>query len=283
MATFNNYATLRYRGITTVSNLVTGEVVEALRLTKTAVTERYTQRGHVAFVLSITNSGAGEVSGLGLTDDLGAYSFAAGTVTPLAYSEGSMKCYVNGVLQPSPAVTAGPPLQITGITVPGGGSMILVYDVVTTEFAPLACGDSIVNTATLSGGNLSGPLHASAETTPDCSVNLSVSKFVSPSVVTEDGQLTYTFVIANYGSTPAEVGDGVVVADTFDPVLRDIAVTLDGETMPQNQYAYSTATGIFATNAGAIVVPGAVCMQEKDTGVWTTTPGTVTLTVSGTI
>ena len=41
MATFSNYATLSYNGQTTVSNLVTGEIVDSLRMTKTAVAESY--------------------------------------------------------------------------------------------------------------------------------------------------------------------------------------------------------------------------------------------------
>ena len=283
MATFNNYATLSYRGITTVSNLVTGEVVEALRVTKTAVTEQYTRHGHVTYVVSIVNSGAAEVAGLTLSDDLGTCTVGAGTVTPLVYGENSLKYYVNGVLQPSPAVTAGPPLQITGLSAPGGGSAILVYDTTTNEYAPLACGESIVNTAALSGGNLSEPIQASAEVVPDCGANLSISKFISPSVVPEDGHLTYTFVIANYGSTPTDAADAVTIADTFDPVLRDIAVTLDGTAMAPGQYVYTPATGAFSTAPGAVIVPGAVSVQEADTGLWTTTPGTVTLVVSGTI
>ena len=283
MATFNNYATLSYRGITTVSNLVTGEVVEALHVTKTAVTDQYTRSGHVTFVLSIVNSGAAEVSGLTLSDDLGTCTADAVTVTPLTYGEGSAKYYVNGVLQPMPTVTAGPPLQITGIAVPGGGSVILVYDAATNEYAPLVCGESIVNTATLSGGTLSEPLLASAEVTPDCGANLSISKFISPSVVPEDGHLTYTFVVANYGSTPTEAADNVMIADTFDPALGGISVTLDGEALPTGRYAYTPTTGAFSTLPGAVTVPGAVSVRDANTGVWTTTPGTATLIVSGTI
>ena len=283
MATFNNFATLSYRGITTVSNLVSGEVVEALHVTKTAVNGRYTQRGHVTFIVSIVNAGSTEIGGLTLSDDLGAYPVGTSSVTPLNYTEESVKYYVNGVLQPAPAVMAGPPLRIADVTVPGSGSVILVYDTTANEYAPLACGESIVNTAALSGGNLSDPLHASAEAEPDCRANLSISKFISPSVVPEDGRLTYTFVIANYGGTAAEAADAVSVSDVFDPVLNDISVTLDGEPMTAAQYDYVPANGAFATKPGTIAVPAAVSAQDTDTGVWTTTPGTVTLVVSGTI
>ena len=282
MATFNNYATLSYRGITTVSNLVTGEIVESLRLTKTAVVDSYTGNGHLTYTLSIVNAGSSEVSGLNLSDDLGSYTFGTGTVTPLSYTSDSLKYYVNGVLQTAPAVTPGPPLMISGITVPGGGSVILLYDAAVNEYAPLACDESIRNTVSLSGGNLSETLQATATVSPDCSANLSISKFLSPDQVPEDGQLTYTFVICNYGTTEATAADAVAVADVFDPALQDITVMLNGSALPAAQYSYMPTTGAFATNAGAITVPGAVCTQEAS-GVWTTTPGTATLTVSGMI
>ena len=41
MATFTNFATLSYNGGTTNSNVVTGEIVESLTATKTAITENY--------------------------------------------------------------------------------------------------------------------------------------------------------------------------------------------------------------------------------------------------
>ena len=283
MATFNNYATLSYRGITTVSNLVSGEVIESLHMTKTAVNDVYARNGHVTFAVGIVNAGGTEISGLILSDDLGAYTVGTSVVTPLSYTENSAKHYVNGVLQPAPAVSAGPPLRITDIAVPGNGSVILVYDTTANEYAPLACDESIINSATLSGGNLSEPLQASAEASPDCRANLSISKFINPSIVPEDGHLTYTFVISNYGGTPAEAGDEVAVRDVFDPVLQDIAVTLDGEPMTTAQYDYAPATGVFSTRPGAIVVPAAVSGRDPDSGVWTTTPGTVMLVISGTI
>ena len=41
MASFTNFATLSYNGGTTNSNTVTGELLEALTVTKTAVVKNY--------------------------------------------------------------------------------------------------------------------------------------------------------------------------------------------------------------------------------------------------
>ena len=128
MARFTNYATLSYNGGTTDSNTVTGELLATLSMTKTAVRDTYTPRSRVAYAVSLVNSGTTAVTGVTVTDDLGGYTFGEGTVYPLAYTESSLRYYINGVLQTAPAVTAGPPLVISGISVPAGGNALLVYE-----------------------------------------------------------------------------------------------------------------------------------------------------------
>lgn len=58
MATFTNYATLSYDGGSTVSNTVTGELLDILTATKTAVSTDYTAKDDVTYVITLVNSGA---------------------------------------------------------------------------------------------------------------------------------------------------------------------------------------------------------------------------------
>ena len=120
MARFTNFATLTYTGGATNSNTVTGEIQEVLTLTKEAATAAYAANGRIPYVLSLVNSGTTAITGLVLTDDLGAYTLDGVTRYPLAYVAGTMRYYVNGVLQTTPTVEAGPPLVISGLTVPAG-------------------------------------------------------------------------------------------------------------------------------------------------------------------
>ena len=90
MATFQNFAKLSYNGGSTLSNLVTGEIVEALQMTKTAVRQTYVPGEEITYVVSIVNSGTESFAGLTLTDDLGAYAVCSGMVTPLTYEPGSL-------------------------------------------------------------------------------------------------------------------------------------------------------------------------------------------------
>ena len=283
MATFTNFATLSYNGGTTTSNVVTGELLETLSATKIAVMDDYTAKDDVTYVVTLLNSGTAPLNGLTVTDDLGGYLFEGETVYPLVYTGGSIHYYVNGVPQPDPAVTAGPPLVIGGINVPAGGNVMLIYEATVTEFAPLAADDTITNTAVVTGGGLAAPVTASEIIETEDRADLTISKAVSPAVVTENGQLTYTFVIANHGNTPAVATDDVVVSDVFDPILNPITVTFNGSVWAEGvNYTYDESTGVFTTLPGQITVPAATYTQNED-GTWIVNPGTVILTVTGTV
>ena len=284
VATFYNQAILSYNNSVTNSNIVTGELLEVLTAAKTAVQGSYRAGDDVTYVISIVNSGAIAYTGLTVTDDLGTNAFGERNVTPLTYSDGSVKYYINGVLQTAPTVTAGPPLVFTGINVPANGNAVIVYTARVNEYAPLATGGTITNTATVNGGGLSTAVTATATLPVETASQLTVTKSVNPTSVVENGELTYTFVIQNLANTEAGAGDNVVLTDTFDPVLNITSVTYNGTawTSP-TQYTYDASTGAFATVAGAITIPAATYTQNPDTGAYSVTPGIGTLTVTGTI
>ena len=115
MATFYNQATLSYNGNTTTSNITTGELVEVLSATKTAVQTEYQQDDTLTYVVNILNSGNTTMTGVTISDNLGAYTLNTLTLVPMDYVVGTVRYYVGGVLQPTPTVTAGPPLTISGL------------------------------------------------------------------------------------------------------------------------------------------------------------------------
>ncbi|MBR5134613.1 MAG: hypothetical protein IKV35_03330 [Clostridia bacterium] len=282
MATFYNQATLSYSGGTVNSNITTGEIVEVLSASKTAVVQEYAQGTEITYAVNIVNTGDAPYSGLTVTDNLGEYTFGALTLRPLDYVDGSVKYFVNGVLQATPTVTS-PPLTITGITVPAGGVATILYTVRTNAFASPEIGGAIENTAVIDGGGITA-ITVTETVTADEAPALTITKSVSPATVVENGQITYTFVIQNVGNTEATATDNVVVTDTFDPALSGIAVTYNGAawTAPTN-YTYDEATGAFATTVGQITVPAATYTQDPATGVWTVVPGEATITVTGTV
>ena len=279
MAAFYNQATLSYSGRTVNSNVTTGEIVAVLSATKTAVTGEYTQGSETVYLVNIVNSGSEPFAGLTLTDDLGAYTFNETTLTPLDYVEGSVKYFVNGALQAEPAVTAGPPLTVTGISVPAGGTATVVYAATANGFAPLD--GTITNTATVSGADVAD-VTASETTTASTGPELAITKSVSPQTVAENSEVTYTFVISNTGGAEAGAAENLTVTDTFDPVLTDIVVTYNGTARTvTTDYTYDETTGEFATAPGSVTVPAATFAQDPATGMWSVDPGCVTITVTG--
>lgn len=282
MAQFRNQAQLSYNGTTVNSNVTVGEIIETIAVTKNAVTENYSTGDDVTYVISIRNTGSTTLNGVTVTDNLGAYTYNTTTLYPLTYIAGSVKVYLDGVLQTAPTVTAGPPLVFSGLSIPAGGNLIIVYEAVPNRYAPIAADSTITNTATVSanGGNT-----ATAEETVNATAtpNLSISKSLSPVSVEENGTVTYTFLIQNYGNTAAAASDNVTVTDVFNPILSGLTVNLNGTPLALTTgYTYDAGTGTFRTVPGVITVPAATYTQNTD-GTWAITPGTSVLTVSGTV
>ncbi len=283
MATFYNQATLSYNDTVTNSNIVTGEIVEVLSATKTAVSDTYSANDTVVYIISIRNTGSTPFTGVTITDDLGEYPFGAGSVTPLTYQEGTLRYFINGDLATASAAVTTEGLVISGITVPANGNAVIVYETAVNGYAPLSSGSQITNTAVITATGLTSPITVSETITAEDEARLTITKSLSPDTVTENGELTYTFIIQNVGNIPVTAADNATVTDTFDPVLENIAVTYNGTvwTEPTN-YTYNETTGVFTTIPGQITVPAATYTQDAN-GVWVIQPGVVTLTVRGTI
>ena len=228
----------------------------------------------MTYVVTLRNTGTSTLTGLTVTDNLGGYDFNGTTVYPLTYETGSAVLFANGVLQPTPAVTAGPPLVISGISVPGNGDVVLVYQARVNEYADPAAASTITNTVTVTGDGLSAPITADETITATAAAMLSISKSITPAQVVDNDRVTYTFVIQNSGNQPVVATDNAAITDTFDPILTALTVTFDGAAWTQGvQYNYDETTGLFTTVPGQILVPAATYTQDPVTGTYTATPG----------
>ena len=284
MAIFTNQATLTYNGSSTNSNIAYGEIVDVLVATKTAVEANYTPGQLVTYVVTLRNTGNAPLTGLVVTDDLGGYDFNGTTVYPLTYEDGSAALFANGIPQAAPTVVAGPPLVFSGIAVPAGGDVVIVYQAQANAYANPAVGGSINNTVTVTGDGLSTPITATETVVANAEPLLSISKSITPAQVVDNDRVTYTFVIQNSGNEAVVATDNAAITDTFDPILTALTVTFNGTAWAQGvQYNYNEATGLFTTVPGQILVPAATYTQDSVTGAYTTTPAIATLVVTGTI
>lgn len=283
MATFFNRATLTYGANSITSNTVSGEIVQTLSVTKTALSEEYIPGAVMTYVIALRNSGTTSLSGLTLTDDLGKFTSSGGTeVTPLSFNSGSLLYYINGDLTASPTIAATDPLTLSGITVAAGGSSFIIYSTTVNSTAPLDIGSQITNTVTVAGNSALGDIIASETVSAAATPLLSILKSLSPEAVAENGTLTYTLLIENRGNTA--VDSDLSVSDTFDPILEDITVTSNGTTWAEGtSYTYDEASGLFATLPGAITLPAATYVTDPTTGEVGIIPGTAVIRISGKI
>ena len=284
MAAFSNQATLTYNQTSVSSNVVTGEIIEVLSITKNALADSYSSGSEITYVLNLVNSGTVPFTDVTVTDDLGAYTFGTQTLVPLDYVEGSERYFVNGELQTeSAAQVSGGVLTVSGISVPANGNSQIMYQTRVNSFAPLSENSTITNTASAQNGNAAA-VTASETVAVSGDPILSIVKAVSPSTVPENGTLTYTFTISNTGNTAADAADNVSVTDIFSPVLDITEVTLNGTPLSQGTgYTYDQTTGEFATVPGGITVDAASYTQDPTTGEYSVIPGTAVLTVTGTV
>ncbi len=281
MSLFYNQAALSYRGVTVASNIVTGEITQALSVSKYSLDVSYLPDQILTYVVSVTNNSETAYGELIMTDDLGAYEFLETSVVPLEYVEGSVRYYQNGTLQPEPAVLVAGALIISGLEVPANGNSMLIYQAKVNQYAPLGEGGSVTNTVTVSGDGVSEAT-AFAEVPAQTEASLSLTKTLEPAVVAENGRVNYTLFLENRGFR--EVGTDVILTDAFDPILSDIEVSCDGEEWQQgSQYSYDALTGEFSTVNGALTIPAAEASQNAEEGSWSLTPGISIVQISGTI
>lgn len=278
MAQFTNQAQISYGNVVANSNIAFGEIITALSATKTAVNENYSQGSTITYIISLINSGATPLSDVEIQDNLGAYPFGISTLVPLDYISGTLRYFLNGAIQPTPAIDTTNGLLITGLNVPAGGNAIIIYEANVNGYAPIGEGGSITNEAVITSdcGTATVTTTVNALYAPQ----ISITKSICPLSVTCGDTITYTFLLQNYGAEPLLATDNAVVSDTFNPILSNVTATLNGVAVP---FTYDQATGAFATVAGAVTVPAATITQDLTTGVWSVTPGISTLVVKGTI
>ena len=88
-------------------------------------------------------------------------------------------------------------------------------------------------------------------------------------------------MITNTGNTPAT---GVVLTDAFNPAPSNITVTVDGQPVETTDYTYEHGLLTLPTGTSyEMTVPAATVTENPETGEITVIPGTLLITVEGTL
>lgn len=287
MATIiTNQATINYRfrnaAATAVSNTATTVLGAQVEISKNSLTEVYRPQQIITYIIGITNRGSA-LTDVGVVDDLGTYTENGNSYTPLTYI-GPAQLYINGAF--NSVIT--PDVEENGISfeianIPAGGNAQIVYQVRVNGFAGVEEGSEITNTAIVDCNCPCDVTDSDSHTIrAEGFADIRIIKSVCPNPVGCGEELTYVFDIYNYGNIPA---NNVVLTDRFEPALSDIAVSVNGVSIPDEDFSY--VNGVLTLPAAGsdyeITVPAATFERNDTTGEYEITPGQIQIIVTGII
>ena len=286
MAQITNQANLTFNyGNATgsaVSNIASATLLDPLSVEKTSVGSTYRAGDRITYVLSVQNNGSVTVTDVNLVDNLGTFTLPDGTsATPLTYG-GEAALYIDGVF--SSAIQGTETLNSVTFLIPSiapGSNALVVYSATVNEYAPLTPNATVTNTVNVTAPSATAPISDSNTITVENYAEIVILKEMSPDPVSDGDLLTYTFTVTNTGNLPAT---DVVLTDAFNPAPSNITVTVNGQTVAATDYTYENGLLTLPTgNNYEMTVPAATVMQDPTTGANTVVPGTLLITVTGTI
>ena len=271
-----NRASISYNGSGVVlSNQTNTTLVDryTVELTKTPVVDTVIAGGDAVYVISLKNTGAGELIGATLTDNLG------GAENQLSYVDQSAQFYLNGESVTGTAVPSADSVVFSyaGSIVPGD-NMLVVY----AASVSAAQTGTVTNTVTADVPTAEQAqrvivAQASAVITITPVASVSIFKSASTDTVQIGDTLTYTFTLMNTGS---EEATGISFTDALPEqfTVTEVSYTVEGtETpIPAADYTIEDPNTLIIPAEGSsleITVPAAT-----DEG-----PGITVITVTGTI
>lgn len=278
MSTFKNEATITYKNKTITSNAVTGVILNDIAIHKSAFPKTYIQGDTITYTINLTNYSDTDLTNLTITDNLGG---TGDCIRPLDYVNGSAKILANGeIITPTSYYNRN--LTITNINIPKQTSIIVYYQATVNAYASPEESGKIINTATLTGNNISTQT-AHSRIIAHRGAKLTIKKILTPLVVNEDGTITYTFKIRNSGNL--NTTDNVIFEDTFthDFNITSVRYNKTQEWIQNINYEYNNYTHTFKSKDNQIVVPKATFSFDATTNKWITTPGTAIIEIKGTI
>ena len=283
-----NQASLNYQynGQTgsAISNIATATLTEALSVEKVSLEDVYRFGEELTYSVSVFNSSGSALTNVAVLDNLGSYTVGGNTVTPLSYV-GPAILFVDGAFvgNITPSAVADNSVTFTIPTLASDSRAQILYKAIVNSSAPLATGAEITNTVSVFGaGTTTPPVTDSNTVTADNYADVTITKTMTPSTLSDGEALTYTFVISNYGNTEAT---NIVLTDAFDPAPENIVVQVNGETVDSADYSYVGGVLTLPAEGSAyeLSLPAATITQDSVTGEVSVTPSSLTVTVVGVI
>lgn len=264
------------------SNIATTTLQDPFTVSKNSLETTYRQGQQITYILAMNNSGAAALTNVVIVDNLGTQSFGSINVTPLDYT-GPARLYINGVFVSTlTPVVGADTVTFTIAALPAQSNAMIIYAATVNSFAGLAPGSQITNQSTWTATGLTERATASNVIAVDAYADVRITKAMSPNPVITGSRLTYSFIMYNYGNTPAA---NAVLTDTFTPPPSSIAVQVNGTAIPATEFTFLAGTLTLPSSGSAFVlsIPAATFTRNPSTGIVTVSPGTTTVEVTGII
>ena len=241
-----------------------------MEIVKTAVESSVPEGSSIAYVVRLVNTGANDLSGVSITDNL-----AGGELT---YVNDTAQFYLNGAPVTGTATPGmGNVVFATTETLAPNDNLIVVYAASTgaTQEA------SVTNTVT-ANATATSPVSAAVTATDDETVtiepvaNVSIFKSADQNTVTSGDTLTYTFTLMNTGSAPAT---NVKFTDEFPTefTVQTVSYNTGSGNVPIGPSDYTIVGNTLTVPSESSSLSGTIPAATS------AGPGILTLTVTGTI
>lgn len=269
------------------SNLASVILQSPITVSKTSLNNSYYIGDEIVYVLTIKNNMNSNINQMKIRDDLGSYCLNNNPVpiTPLDFV-GIALLFIDGVFSTeiTPAIHNSH-ITFRDVTIPPKSSAMLIFKTKVNTKAQFLLGSYIKSTTTFhlyEHIDNSETICTSLVTKVSEKADVQIVKSMHPSPILNGDEITYNFIIYNYGNLEAT---DVIIKDEFNPIPIISKVILNScELMPSD---YNFKSGTFTIPASQtqlpISIPASEFLQNQKNGITTINPGMASISIIGTL
>lgn len=283
MGKFVNQTQLTFGNNIIKSNIVEGEILEALIGNKVTLTDQYLFDSVITYFINLTNNSERDISSINIEDNLATYTINNNEYTPLDYIDGSSKLFINGKEEQNLDIVKNKHNVIfKNITLKKNQTITLVYQGKINSYAPLGENNIIINKAKINYPNMTDSLVLESQLCYSNKANIKLEKSIDKTVYKIGEKIKHVIKILNYGINDLSLINNLTIKETFSPIIKNIEVTYNGVKWTNGvNYSYNSTSGNFITLSNQIALFKAKITKNENTNQYNLIPSFATLIIEG--